>query len=319
MTESITAKLNPSEKRTVVILRIGFVCAFIIAAFLFWDSFYNLCNIIGAIVSGSPDVAIRQLLRMLPLFLTTACMTLIGLSLLGCIRRTGDDRRSKFRRALWGLIVLGFITALYVAIGCITGTYRSIVEHSPAYLYPLDCLIFGAAVAILSVIGLVKEKSLPRRLPDLPSVRKTHFQPAVVISYLVALAGFAACFHSIYAMDWTHGYIFFNIALLLNYASPVVMLCLYLFLYTSAPCNRQSAVMKRYGLMMLIVNIALLALYMIAVEVQNEAPNQNAFGLLPIEFTASFHAFPFAVGLSNLLTPLVAFLLGLKKRDADAQ
>ena len=102
----------------------------------------------------------------------------------------------------------------------------------------------------------------------------------------------------------------FNTALWLNYFAAFALLFTRRYILTGLKEKYAAAGEKQMGLRHLALNAALLVLYMVSIQLYPDAPNQNAFGLLPIEYTASVHAFVLAYGLNNLVTPLVWWIHG---------
>ena len=186
--------------------------------------------------------------------------------------------------------------------------------------------------------------STDRPYPSGPICITSRFRFFHILSYLAAMCGFAACFYGTYVLDFAHGSIFFNIMLLLNYFSAFAMLIVYRFIYVEQPAGahpvvepsadkhqaaghllndcptgeysdvRKPSLAFKWSLGFLIGNIIIFILYLVSVELQNEAPNLNAFGLLPIEFTASFNAFPVIYGLNNIIAPLTALIKSRSRR-----
>lgn len=300
------------EKRFYGILSIAL---FVINAFTFWEFIFELCHMAGCIVSGTPSEAIRELWRMFPLILTAFVEIYLASYVFKAYCTEKADRRARvWVRNGYIASALGLIVVVYTLVGMLTGRYERIVEGFPSPLFPLDMIIGGLLIAAFGVFSVVYGRRIERKGRVLAFSRiKGFFRLFHVISYMMALCGFAAFAYGLFDVDFSHGNIFFNIMLLLNYLTAAVMALVYRFVY--AESDRLVRTSRRLSLSFLIVNILLFGLYLLSVQLENEAPNLNAFAILPIEFTASFNAFMIAYGLNNIVVPLGAFVRGLLKKD----
>ena len=285
---------------------------FLLSAFTLWEFLYELCNIIGSIVEGMPAAALAELRRMLPMLLTALAYLAMGIGAFNAYRaKDGIERRKAFRKNSVYCFVFGGLIAGYVIYGLLCGQYAGLVEGFLSPLFPLD-IALGGILMILYGIGI---RRFAKKIPssEQGAAISGKFRLFHVFSYMASLMAFAACFYGTYVMDWSHGMIFFNIMLWLNYFTAFAMAFVYRFVYAKAKPENRGKIARNGGLIFLIVNLILLGGYLLSVELYNEAPNLNAFGILPIEFTASLNAFPFIFGLNNILAPLTAFLKGRAK------
>lgn len=311
----ICSGLSAKGKKESLVYALLTAAAFIVGAFTFWEFLYQFCNMIGSIVSGTPTQALAQLVRMLPLVLTAVTYLFYGVALTSAFRARNQAVRGKIiARAGVTSAVLGALVLLYTLVGRFAGIYSSLVEGNPSPLYPLDHAFGGLLFIAIGLLAWRYAKALPKKgsaLPESSFVRKGGTRALMVLSYMVALCSFAACFYAFYVVDWTHGGLFFNVMLVLNYFSAFLMAAVYRFVYAEMKEEYRPQAKICLGFSFLVLNAILFGLYMLSVQLQNEAPNLNAFGILPIEFTASFNAFLPIFVLNNLVGPLVAGLKGI--------
>lgn len=304
--------LSAKERKTAVFYTVFFAVFFLLSALLMWTFVCSLCHMIGSVVCSSPAQAVVEMMRMMPLYLLAWSSAGIGIAALSLGRtEKAPDRAQRFSSAGYVMIAIGAVAALWVIIGLIVGKYEKLVEGYVFPLFPLDMLLGGLLEMLLGKHALTYAKRLKKSgNPQTNSGKKDSilFRVGRTASYILAACGFAAFFLGIFTMDWRHGNLFFNLMLLLCYASPVCMLAAYRYVTTDLTEEMRPFAQKQLSLLFLIANALLLALYLLAVQIENEAPNLNAFSVLPIEFTASFNAFLFCYPVANLVPPLVGLL-----------
>jgi len=312
--------LEAPAKRERLFYNVLSILLFAIGAFLFWEFVYDLCNMIGSIVSGMPAQAVVQLTRVAPFTLLAIIFVYLGISTYKLYVASSAEKRIKgWKKYGIATIVLGVLTVGYVIAGIVTHKYHGIVEGYTTPLFPLDTLLLGIGVIVYGAFSIKYSAVLAKKTTLLPlsEPRKGFCKGAgdvfKAVSYMVSLASFAACIFSIWVVDWTRGNILFNVMLVINYFIPVLMAILYRFYYAEVKVELRRKASLNAGIGMLVVNVIAFAAYMVAVQIQNEAPNINAYGILPIEFTASFNAFPVIIGLNNIICPLTATIFGAKK------
>ena len=64
------SSFDEKQKRQSLILSILVIVSFVIASFVEMNALYAFSDIVGCFVSKSPDVAVKDTLRSIPLFLT---------------------------------------------------------------------------------------------------------------------------------------------------------------------------------------------------------------------------------------------------------
>lgn len=299
------------EKRFYSILS---VLLFAFGGVVFWEFLYEFCNMVGAVVSGTPSQALAEAGRMLPVILCAAASVVLNACAFGARRAAPEKRARRWRGGGLAAIVLGAAVTLSVLLGLMRGTYFGLVEGNPTLLFPLDVLLVGLGIAAYGVFGRVYAKRLDAKTPELPAGPKGRWDFFHCVSVMITLSSFGACVYGFWTLDWAHGDVFFNVVLWLNYFAAVLQASLYRFVYAEGAAEKRREIHRKLAGMVLVWNVVLLGLYFLAVQVMNEAPNANAFGLLPIEFTASFHAFPVVMLLNNVLGPLAALLKSFRKK-----
>ena len=292
---------------------------FAATSYMLWHFLYFLCEMIGSIVESSPQESLRVLLRTFPWTLLTFAMVGMGIRVYNAYRAKDQKTRvHKWKRQGVTCFIVAVIDIAYVVANLIGGRYVKLVEGGPSLLFPLDTIIFSVIAILLGVLCLRYAKKLSENGTHLPfSPRKGNIivrglaQFGICVDYMIMLcmfAGFLLCFS---VVDWSHEYQFFNVMLTLNYFAGALQFFVYRFVYSDLTDEAKPHGAKVLALCHLILNVVLFALYMLSVQLQPEAPNQNAYGVLPIEFSASFNAFFVVLLLANILTPLIAFVKGL--------
>lgn len=314
------ASLSEEGKRERLFYLILQTALFLLASFSMWEFLYELCNIIGSIVSGCPAQGIVQLVRMVPMILTA--FSYVGMSIRVCRAYTApsvEKRARIWKRGGFTTIVVGALIAAYVIIGVIVGEYEKLVEGFFTPLFPLDLCVGGFLMMFYGVLSCdIYSKKITAEGSALPCppasgcvVMRVIDRVFYFLGLCVSLCAFAACVYGLWVLDWTHGAVFFNVMLWLNYFTAAAMLAFYRYVFCEVKPEDRRTVQVRAGLIFFCVNLVLFALYLVSVQIYNEAPNQNAYGIIPIDFTASFNAFAVVMGLNNLLSPAAALVKGL--------
>lgn len=295
------------ERRFYSILSI---ILFIPGALCMWEFVFELCNMIGSIASNDPARAVVEFMRMAPFIVTTLIYIYLAAYTYAAYRAA--DCVKRFR--IWKIngvitIILGASVILYIAFGWLSGQYARIIEGYLSPLFPLDIALGGALFVLVGILAICYgERIRASQRISASAELVSYFRLFHLLSYLVGCCGFAGVLYGVFTVDFTHGNIFFNVMLLLNYFSAFFMLVIYRFVFAEKKDTARDKSRTRWSVGFLIANIVIFALYMVSVELQNEAPGQNAFAILPIEFTASFNAFPLIYGANNILAPLVALV-----------
>lgn len=310
-------KIN--EKKLYTYLTIIF---WIPGAWMLWEFVYELSHMIGAIVCRDAAYAVYELLRMLPMTLCMICFLFSSTFLHNAFTaRDLHTRTRNFKIMSIFDIVLAFVNIIYTLCGLISGRYVSLVEGFPTILYPLDTILISLLFILFGIWAYKYSEYMNAKGSDIPYV-ECKFNPILrgiglvfcFLSFLVTTCASAASVYGLFILDWRHGYIIFNILLWLNYFTAFFMYICYRFFYCTKNNEDKPACLKKFSLSFLIANIILMALYLITVQNCPEAPAQNAFGLFPIDFTASANVFHLIYGANNILVPLWGLVYGLKKK-----
>jgi hypothetical protein len=312
--------LNGSQKKQTVIVTLAVMVLFIITAFTFMNFLYCLSDCIGSIVCGSVDVALRDALRSVPVFLTFF-VTLSGLMVAHTFYRnenSGILARKAKKHAFLG-IVFGAVIIVYVIVMLITGRYLSIVEGAPSPLYPLDAVLYAALFIVLEVLVLVrfaKKKDVytgPSRAPIQKGGRgfRSFFR---TIWLLVALYGFCGFFYSFFIVDFSNGYVPYSIAMMTVSLLAFLTLAVWELFYNNLTAEKRKKVTLPLALVSLAVSVAAAIFYFIALKNNLDGPANVGFGLLPIAFSASVNFATLLVVATPLIVSLTALVKGLVRR-----
>lgn len=303
-----------SEKRLYSILAIIF---WVLGSFGIWEVVYELSHMVGAIVSGDPGYALGELLRMLPLILLVAIFIFSGMFLHNAFIAENEKVRKRNWKAMGTfIIVMSSLIILYVPVGRLTGRYYRLVEGYPTALFPLDTVILGLALIVFGYWA-VKRKPLgefPYGICHFNGLLRGIGRFFCMLSYFVSTAAFAGFVYGLFIMDWSHGYLFYNFMLLLVFGLAFGYFAVYRFIYCRWPNEKKNAGLIKMSIISLVVAIVVMVLYLTAEQLYPMAPNQNAFALHPVDFTASVGVLPLLYGANNLLVPICALLYGLITR-----
>jgi len=310
---------DAKAKKQSSIVTIALIVTFIIAALCTFNFFYALCDVIGSIVSGSPDCALRDLLRSLPILFTLLGLAHIFISLHYTHRNVSDEKRTKgINYNSIASIVFGGGTILYVVIGTIAGIYSSLVTGYPSALYPLDSLLGGLLILAVGILFLLWNKKYQEKLPYVvpnrantaKGVEKGFHHFFVAIWVICALYGLAAVINSTYIVDWTHGHVFYSIMLVIMFALPVFYLLIWEFYYNELKEeNRKN--MLVVAIAGAVLSIVVVGLYALAYNLDPQAPDLACFGILAVDYTASVNAATLIYTICNIAVPVTALAKAL--------
>ena len=316
------SSLDEYQKKQSLIVSIIVITFFIISSFTFMNMLYAFSDIAGCIVSGSPDVAIKDFLRSVPLFLTFF-MTLWGLLLIhGVFRKVSDERmiKSIFKDAIC-IIAFAGVNILYVIIGRIIGKYSSLVEGSPSSIYPLDSIIYSVFFIGLGVLAIIYVKKFKDKFQYIVPTRGQIVTKArglyctfVTFWMLIALFGFSGGIFSIFIYDFAHGFAFYGIATIFAYLMSPIFLAVWEFYYNELLEEKKKEILLPLSLIGLGVSVFFIALYMIALSTGLDAPSNAGFGMFPVAFAASVNIATLLVVFTPLIVSIVALIKGLLLR-----
>lgn len=313
---------DKKQKRQSLVVALLIILFFIVSSFTFFNMLYSFADAVGSIVSGSPDVAIKDLLRNLPLFFSFFMSLWTLLLLQASFRRVNDEKwhKSLFKDAIC-LIAFAAVNIIYVVVGLIAKTYSSIVEGSPSALFPLDSVLFSLLFIAIGVLVILYVKKFEAKLPYMVPTRGEIVKKArglyctfVTFWMLIALFGFSGGIFSIFIYDFAHEYVFYGIAVILAYLLSPILLAFWEFYYNELVEEKKKELLLPLAIVSLVVSIVIVALYMIALSTNMDAPSNAGFGMFPVAFAASVNIATLLVVFTPLIVSIVALIKGLLKR-----
>lgn len=311
--------LDKKQRIQSLITSLVMIVLFVFSSFTFFNMLYSFADILGSVVSGSPDVAIKDLLRSLPLFLSFF-MSLWALFLVHAFRKGVDDEyrlKSIFRKGIAVLSIAG-VNFLYVFIMRFAGKYSSLVEGSPSALYPLDSVLYSVlficiGVATILYVKRFKEK-LPYTVPVRPVACSAHkpsrFFYCFGVSFwtLIALFGLTGAFLTIFVYDFKHEYAFFGIAVIFIYILSPIMLGFWEFYFNELKEEKKKEFLLPVSIVSMVVSAIFITLYFVSLKTNMDAPNNAGFGMFPITFTATANYGTLVVVFTPAIVSIVAFI-----------
>ena len=313
---------DKGQKIQSLIVAGGLMLFFLFSAFTFFNFMYCFADIIGSIVSGSPDVAIKDLLRSFPIFLSFFMSFWALLLFHGFFRNVDEERRNKslFKNAIC-LIAFGGVNFLYILISRFIGKFSSLVEGSPSPIYPLDALLFSLLFIAIGVCALLYRlkflEKLPYKVPSrAPIVTKARFVYCLGMAFwaLIAVFGFAGFSTGLFIYDFQHGYAFYGIGLLFAYFVPFCFLTIWEFYYNELKPEKRKEFLFPLSLVGLGVSVLELVLYFVSLGTNTDAPSNAGFGEFPVAFTASVNIATLVVVATPLIVSIIALVKALLYR-----
>ena len=303
---------DKAQKRQSLVVSLLVVLFFIISSFTFFNMLYAFSDIVGSIVSGSADVAIKDLLRSLPLFLSFFMSLWTLLLLHALFRKRGDEkwRKSLFKDAICLLAFAG-VNIIYVIVGLIIGKYSSLVEGSPSALYPLDSVLFSLLFIAIGIFVILYKKKIELKHPYLvPSkgevVKKARGAYCTFLTFfmLFAFFGFSGGVFSIFIYDFAHEHVFFGIATILAYLLSPIILGFWEFFYNELIEEKKKELLLPLSIISLSVSLLVVVLYIASLSINKDAPSDAGFGMFPVAFAAN-------VSISTLITVFVPTIFSI--------
>lgn len=315
----IPSTFDKSQKIQSLIISLIMVVLFVFSSFTFFNMLYSFADILGSIVSGSPDVAIKDLLRALPLYLSFF-MSLWALFLAHAFRKGKDDEyrmRSIFRKGIAVLSIAG-VNILYVLIMRFAGKYSSLVEGSPSALFPLDSVLYSVLFVCIGVFAILYVKRLKEKLPYTVPVRPlacTNKKPArffycfgVSFWTLIALFGLTGAFLTIFVYDFRHEYAFYGIAVIFIYILSPIMLACWEFYFHELKEEKKKEFLLPVSIVSMVASAIFITLYFVSLKTNMDAPSNAGFGMFPITFTATANYGTLVVVFTPAVVSLIAFI-----------
>ena len=311
--------LDKKQRIQSLVTSLVMIVLFVFSSFTFFNMLYSFADVLGSIVSGSPDVAIKDLLRALPLYLSFF-MSLWALFLVHAFRKGKDDEyrlKSIFRKGIAVLSISGF-NFLYILIMRFVGKYSSLVEGSPSSLYPLDALLYSVLFICIGVCAILYIKRFKEKLPYTVPVRPvaciekkhTRFFYCFGLSLwtLIALFGLTGAGLTIFVYDFKHEYAFFGIAVIFIYLLSPIMLAFWEFYYNELKEEKKKEFLLPVSVTSMVISAIFITLYFVALKTNLDAPNNAGFGMFPITFTATANYGTLVVVFTPAIVSIVAFI-----------
>ena len=298
------------------------VLFFILSAFTFMNYLYCLSECIGSTVCGSVDIALRDLLRSHPIFLSFY-LSLSGLMVAHTFYRNESPtmlhKRAK-KHAVIG-IVLGSIIITYVLIMRIAGKYLSLIEGSPSRFYPLDAVLYAAVfiilgVCILKYLGKIKELSAPSRAPITKKLRgiRCFFR---TFWLLIGLYGFCGFFYGIFIIDFSNGYIPYILASMFVSFDAFMSIVVWELYYNNKTEEKRKKITLPLALVSLVFSLGAAIFYLIALKNNLEGPANVGFGVLPVAFSSDVNLATMLVVAVPLIVSVTGVIKGVYRRHTD--
>ena len=313
------SSFDKAQKRQSLIVSLLVIVSFVAAAFILMDALYAFADIVGCFVSSSPDVAIKDALRSMPLFLVFF-MSVWTIVLFHVTFRKTDEQLWKRKLIRNSITIISFavITVIYVIVGLIVGKYSSIVEGSPSAIYPLDMVLYSliyAAIAVANIIYIKKYQDkypylVPTRSEIVKKVRIAYCIP-LTIYLLIALFGLSGGLYSIFIYDFAHEYAFYGVGLVLAYLSSPIILGVWEFYYNELKEEKKKELLLPLSLISTGVSVVFAVIYFVSLGTNLDAPANAGFGMLPVAFAASVNIATLIVVFLPVIFSLVAVVKGI--------
>lgn len=314
--------MNNKTKKQALIVTILLCYFFVISAFTFMNALYCLSDIIGSIVSSSVDIAVRDILRSVPVFLSFF-LTLCGLMVMHTFYRNESKdilrRNAKFFASAG--IGIAVIIIGYVIANVITGRYLSIVEGSPSPYYPLDACLYAVLYIVFGIcVHLYFKKHAEEGLYEGPS-RAPLSKKVGFIKYffrffwlMFALYGFCGFFYSFFIVDFKHGYVGYSIVAMMISLVAFLTMAVWELYYNNLSEEKKRAKTLPLALISLCVSIVSAVIYFLVLKNNLDGPTNVGFGLLPVAYSSSVNVATFLVILVPVIVSVVALIKGVIRK-----
>jgi hypothetical protein len=318
----ICSSCDKKQKLQSLVISLVLIVLFIFASFTFFNAVYAITDSLGAVVSGSIDVAIKEITRSFPIVMSMF-MSIWGVLLAhGLFRNVNEERRNKsIKKNAITLLVFAGVNLLFIIIGLAIGKFRSLVEGSPSPLYPLDSILFSLVYVALGIFGLVYLKKLQDKIPYVvpsrgPIVTKARGLYCTFMSFwlLVVLFSFSCFWLGLFIYDFRHEYFFYGFAFLLVCFVNVVFLGSWEFYYNELKEENKKAFLLPIAIAALICSAISIVLYMVGLGTNMDAPSNGGFGILPVAFAASVNIATLIIVFTPLIVSVVALIKALVYR-----
>ena len=318
-TNFVPSTMDQKQKRQSLIVSLLLIIFFVITSFLFMNMLYAFTDIVGSIVSGSVDVAIKDLLRTLPLFLVFFMGLWTLLLLQATFRKVNEEKWLKsLKKDAICILAFALVNIIYVIVGLISGQYLSIAEGSPTKLFPLDTIIYSIIFILIGVFVLLYAYKYKDSYPYLVESRGNIVTKArgayctfVTFWLLFALFGLSSSLYSLFIYDFAHGYAFFGTIVILCYLLSPILIGIWEFYYNELKEEKKKEFLLPLGICSTSVSLICVILYFVSLSTGMDAPANAGFGMFPIAFAASVNIATLLAVLTPLIVSIVALIKGL--------
>ena len=292
---------------------------FVASTFTFVNMLYAFTDVVGSIVSGSIDVAIKDLFRSLPLFLVFFMTLWTLLALHAFFRNVSEEKRLKSMKKC-AITVLAFagVNFFYVSIRRFSGGYSSFAEGSPSPWFPLDTILYSLPFIAVAAVALLDGKKILKAYPYVvpsrgPVVKKARFVYCFFLSIwmLFAIYGFAAFWLGLFCIDFIHGHLPYALALVLVFFVNAIFFIAWEFYYNEVKAEKRKDVLLPLSFVGLGVSLVTAIFFFVALGTDKFAPSNIGFGLQPIAFAASINIATILLVLVPVIVSIVALIKGL--------
>ena len=295
---------------------------FVLSAFTFMNFLYCLADCAGSIVCASADVALKDALRSMPIFLSFF-LSLGGLLTAHAFYRNESPERLKksVMKHSFIVIAIGAVIIIYTIIMRIAGRYLSLVEGAPSPLYPLDAVLYAVFFIALGVCAVLYVKKYSDKFPytgpsRAPTVKKARFiyNVGLTLWLLVSLYGFCGFFYSFFMVDFSHGYLFYTLAAMLVSLAALCSIAVWEFYYNNLKAEKRGELLLPLSIVSLGASVIVAIIYFVALRLNLDGPSNVGFGLLPIAFAANVNITILIVVITPVVVSVTALIKGLTTR-----
>ena len=314
----VLSTFDGKQKRQSLIVAIALIVFFVFSAFTFFNFMYAFADCIGSIVSGSADAALRDAGRSIPLFLSFFMSIWALLLVHGLFRNVSDDKRIKsLKKNAFALLGFAAVNLIAIIVMLIMGKFHSLVEGAPSPLYPLDSILYSLIYVALGVCVLLYVNKWQEKLPYVvpsrgPVVKKLRGLYCTFITFwmLIALYSFASFAVGLFILDFGH-YFFFSSAITLVYFVNCLYLVVWELYFNELKEEKRKELLLPLAIIGLVVAVITVAIYMIGLGTNMDAPSNAGFGVLPVAFAASVNIATLIVVFTPVIVSVVALIKGL--------
>ncbi len=301
------------------------VCAvvlfFILSAFTFMNFLYAVSDCVGSIVCSSVDVAIRDALRSVPIFLSFFA-SISGLMVAHTVYRNESPEivRKKARKHATFGVVIGSLIIVCVTVMLITGRYLSIVEGAPSRFYPLDSMLYAMFYVFFGIFvwAFIRKTDAPGFIgPSRPPVwKKRRGLRSIFRTFwlLIGLYGFCGFFYSFFIVDFSDGYVPYSVAVMCVSLVAFGAVAIWELLYNNLSVEARKKATLPLAIVYLAASVGAAVFYFIALKGNLDGPSNVGFGLLPIAFSASVNFATLFVVAVPVIASVVALIKGIYRR-----